>query len=77
VKEKILLEALQTYYEKGWSYFGLPELFDGLWSMNEIEVYMHEHNYPKRSKLKGFTSILQQIRQKIVGLKKILENSDL
>ncbi|MFQ6125644.1 MAG: hypothetical protein ACE5R6_13735 [Candidatus Heimdallarchaeota archaeon] len=77
VKEKILLETLQTYYIKGWSYYGLPELLDGLWSMSEIEAYMREHNYPKRTELQDFTSTLQQIRQKIVGLKKILEDSDL
>lgn len=76
VKEKRLLEALQTYYKNGWSYFGLPELLDGLWRINEIEKYMKENNYPKRSCVKEFAGIQQQIRLKIVELKKVLENLD-
>ena len=64
----MLLEALQIYYEKGWSYFGIPELLDGLWSMNEIELYMKAHNYPKRSELKELSIIQQRIQQKIIEL---------
>ncbi len=74
IKEKMLLEALQTYYKKGWSFFGLPELLDGQWQINEIEIYMKENNYPKRSVVKEFANIQQRIRLKIVELKKVLEN---
>ena len=64
IKEKLFLEALQIYYEKGWSYYGLPELLDGLWSMNEIELYMKENNYPKRSELKEFSNIRSEFNIK-------------
>ena len=72
----MLLEALQRYYESGWSYYGIPELLNGLWSMNEIELYMSEYDYPKRSDLVEFSSILKRIKQQISKMKKLQEVSD-